>query len=148
MSATVLKLPRNPAAVAPADLSDTELADQIGEHDRQYALVRSMLDRRSELHDEAQTRCANKGAKEESLFEGSLWRVTVGEKGWRTVLPDMASIHRMFKTAKADFYAAVSITIKAMEEALGKEAVEKVKKKEQTGNRKITAVLKAEPKAS
>ena len=150
MSAKVLEIPRNPAALAPADLTDSELADEYGENDRQYQCdCKPVIDRRKDLETELQARTDKKRtAHEELLFDGLVWRAKVAEKGWETILPPMDSIHRMFRAAKQDFYAAISITQKAIKEALGEPAFDKMKTRERTGYRKVTAVLKIQPKAS
>jgi hypothetical protein len=145
VSAKVASFPRNPELLPVERLTDVELADQFGEFDRRY---QGCADRRKHLMDELKRRCDSQPADESIRFPGSIWDVTVGVRGMQTSLPPMSSIHRMFRAAKKDFYAAISMTQDAFKEALGKETFESLKARTQTGYRRVEAVLKIQPKAS
>lgn len=146
VSANVASFPRNPELLPAERLTDVELADQYGESDRRY---RGCKPRREDLMHELQRRCEKLPDDQGKTFEGTLWNVPVKARGWETVLPALASIHRMFRAAKRDFYAAATITQKAIEEYLGKPALDGIKTRTQTGYRGVDdPILKQQPKAS
>jgi len=146
-SPKVVTLPRNPKAIAPGDLTDQELADQFGEMDRQVRLFKPKSDRHGNLKSEIQRRCEGKPADQQVFLDGALWRAKAGPQAFVTTIPPPSTIHRMFRAAKKDFYAVCTVTLKGIVENLGAATLEKISKKEQTGNRLVTAVLLETPAA-
>lgn len=146
-SPKVIAIPRNPEALAPGELTDCELADQFGEHERRVKKFKPTADRHGELKKEIQARCLEKPAERATFLEGATWRAEASARAFETTIPPPSAIHRMFRAAKKDFYAACTVTLKAIKENLGEATLERISTKEQTGNRLITAVLLETPAA-
>jgi hypothetical protein len=141
-SPKVISLPRNPDSLAPGELSDQELADQFGEKDRAVQVFKPTADRHKALREEIELRCESKPADQEIFISGYHYRAKASPKQNETTLPEASTLHRMFRAVKADFYAACSVRIAAVKEALGEATFEGIAIKERTGYRRISAVLK------
>jgi hypothetical protein len=139
-SQKIVAIPRNPEALMPAELTDIELADQLGKKLNQVKLFKPIKERCDDLKEEVQSRCASKPAAQPTALTGREWRVDASAKAIETSIPPAAAIHRMFRAAKQDFYAAVTVTLKAIKEHLGEATLEKIATKKQTGHRTLTAV--------
>jgi len=146
-SPRIITLPRNPEALAPGELTDQELADQLGWKINQVNLFKPTADRCDDLKAEMRLRCQDKPADQSAVLDGTEWRVKAGPRAFVTTIPPPATIHRMYRAAKKDFYAACSVALKAIAQDLGAAVLEKISKKEQSGARLITAVLLQKPAA-
>jgi hypothetical protein len=146
-----LAVTRDPRTLAPDALSTAELADEYGRARNALDLARpaykAITDRCDALRAEAIDRVVNEPSAASTFFEGLTWRVEAGPKKFVAILPAMSKLHSLYKAVKKDFYGDCSVTLAAIERALGEPTFARIVTRTRTGARELTAVPRL-PKAA
>ena len=127
----------------------TELADELGELDRQEALWKIKVPRLKALKDEIIRRCGQIPPDQACTVEGAHYVLNVSP---RENQRKPTNIPKLFKAVGATrFIDSVSVSLKAVEAMLrsaGKiDMLERFTCQDRTGPRTVTAVLKQTPAA-
>ena len=126
-----------------ADSGRAQIVDEFGELDRLVSAFSPTQKRYKALQDQIRSWYVNFPVDQATAAEGGLYRVLVGARGEERSFSLKAKAKIFAKLGKAAAIAAFSITLKAVEEALGKDELDALATKAPTGSRKLVAVAKA-----
>lgn len=116
------------------------LCDEFGELDRKVREFSLTKNRHEEVRKQIQAFATDLQPQETATYEGSVYRIHLAEQSEERTFSTSAKKHiwKTLKAAKA--WKLFNITLKAVTQELGDEAVEELATKERTGSRKVTAV--------
>jgi hypothetical protein len=123
--------------------SRDQLIDEFGELDRQIQEFAPKVKRHKALQEVIRSWYQGHPADQPAIAEGHLYTVQVGARSEERYFDLKAKAAIWKRMGKAAALEAFNITLKAVEEALGKFELEALVSKANVGTRKLIPVLKA-----
>lgn len=123
--------------------SREQLVDEFGELDRQIQILTPKIKRHEALKLQIRGWYQDLPADVPAIATGSIYEVQVSARGQERSFTLKAKIKIFAKLGKARAMELFSITLKAVEDAFGKDELELLASKANTGSRKLVPVLKS-----
>lgn len=138
MGRPALVSPRQSAPVTP---SREQLIDEFGELDRRIQDFAPAVRRHKQLTELIRTWYTDHPAEQPALAEGHVYRIQVSPRTEERSFSLAAKTKIFARLGKAKALELFSITLKAVEDALGKGDMESLVSKAHSGTRKLIPVL-------
>lgn len=120
-----------------------EIGAEFVEVDRQVQDFAPVTKRHKQLQEIIRGWYADFPAEQPAVFEGPHYRIHIGARGDERFLSLKSKLAIFKELGKAKAIEIFSVTLKAVEDALGKQRLEELTSKAPTGSRKLVPVLKA-----
>jgi len=123
------------------------LIDEFGELDRQIQLFKPTIDRHDKIKQIIKSWYIDAAPETTDVIRGNVYEIQVGAKETERAWDSIAKVAKAIGGPKA-LYEICSVTIKAVENIIGKLKTDELLVERQSGARRLKAVLLARPKAA